>query len=214
MEKPVIIFGSKGIAKAALEIFNSNDVVVYGFLDDDTETHNTEINSIPILGSTDDHGYLKLIGKKCEAFIATDDNSLRKEYVEYLNDSRKVMPVNAIHQSATISISASLGHGNFVNAGVILSNDSTIGKHNIIHSKAVIEQEAVIEDFVQIGAGSVINSKVKIEEGAFIGSGVTIVSGVTIGKDARIGAGSVVVGNIEAKQTVFGNPAVSIEGKK
>ncbi|MEP1095256.1 MAG: acetyltransferase [Cyclobacteriaceae bacterium] len=211
MEKPVIIFGSTGLAKAALEIFNSNGIVVYGFLDDDKKTHNLEINSITVLGSTDDHGFLKLIGQKCEAFVATDDNKLRKRHVDYLIETRKVMPMNAIHESATISESSEIGHGNFINAGVILSNDSRIGQHNVINSRVLIEQETNISDFIQIGAGSVINSGVVIEEGVFIGSGVTIVSGVTVGKNARIGAGSVVVGDVEKNKTVFGNPATEIK---
>ena len=211
MDKPVIIFGSTGIAKAALEIFNSNSIVVYGFLDDNEDHRDQEINSVPVLGSTDDHGYTKLIGQKCEAFIATDDNGLRKEYVEYLTDTRKVMPINAVHQSAIISDSFVLGHGNFLNAGAILSNDSKIGNHNIINSKVLIEQEVEIGDFVQLGAGSIVNSRVKIEDEVFIGTGVTIVSGVTIKKGARIGAGSVVVGDVEAGKTVFGNPAVEVK---
>ena len=211
MEKPVIIFGSTGLAKAALEIFNSNNIVVYGFLDDDEQTHNTEINTVSVLGATDDHGFTKLIGQKCEAFVATDDNALRKEYVEYLMETRKVMPMNAVHQTASISDSFSIGHGNFVNAGAILSNDSKMGNHNVINSKAIIEQEVEIGDFVQIGAGSIINTKVKIENEVFIGSGVTIVAGVTIEKGARIGAGSVVVGDVKKGKTVFGNPAKPIE---
>ena len=68
MDKPVIIFGSKGIAEAALEIFESNGVVVYGFLDDDKSLHGTEINAIPVLSDTEDHGYLKLIGGKMRSF--------------------------------------------------------------------------------------------------------------------------------------------------
>jgi len=210
MDKPVIIFGSTGIAKAALEIFNSNDIIVYGFLDDDESTHGNEINTVSVLGSTDDHGYTKLIGQKCEAFVATDSNELRKEYVEFLIDSRKTMPTNAIHQSAIISEAFFIEHGNFINAGVILANDGKMGSHNIINTRASIEQETEIGNFVQIGAGSVINSKVKIEDEVFIGSGVTIVSGVTIGKGARIGAGSVVVGDVKPGKTVFGNPAVEV----
>lgn len=210
MEKPVIIFGSTGIAKAALEIFNSNNIVVYGFLDDDENTHNTEINSVSVLGATDDHGFTKLIGQKCEAFIATDDNALRKEYVKYLVETRKVMPMNAVHGAATISDSFSIGHGNFVNAGAVLSNDSKMGNHNVINSNTTIEQEVELGDFVQVGAGSVINTKAKIEDEVFIGSGVTVVAGVTIEKGARIGAGSVVVGDVKKGQTVFGNPAVEV----
>lgn len=211
MEKPVIIFGASGIAKAALEIFNSNNIVVYGFLDDDPNQHEKEINTVSVLGSTDDHGLTKLIGQKCEAFVATDNNDERKEYVEYLKDSRKVMPMNAVHQSANISDSFAIGHGNFVNAGVILANDGKMGDHNIINSSVTIEQEVEIKNFVQIGAGSIVNSKVKIEDEVFIGSGVTVVAGVKIGKGARIGAGSVVVGDVKAGQTLFGNPAVVVK---
>lgn len=213
MEKPVIIFGASGIAKAALEIFNSNNIIVYGFLDDNEELHNTEINTVSVLGATDDHGFTKLIGQKCEAFVATDDNTLRKDYVDYLTETRKVMPTNAVHQNAVISDSFSIEHGNFINAGVILSNDSKMGSHNIINSRSIIEQEVEIGSFVQVGAGSIINTKVKIEDEVFIGSGVTVVAGVTIHKGARVGAGSVVVGDVEAGQTVFGNPAIDISKK-
>jgi len=211
MEKPVIIFGAKGLAKAALEIFNSNNIVVYGFLDDDESIHQSEINNVAVLGATDDHGFTKLIGQKCEAFVATDDNSLRKEYVEYLTQTRKVMPMNAIHQRAYLSSSFSIGHGNFINAGAILSNDGKMGNHNVINSGVIVEQEVEIGNFVQIGAGSVINTKVKIADEVFIGSGVTIVAGVNIEKGARIGAGSVVVGDVKKGQTVFGNPAMEVK---
>ena len=211
MEKPVIIFGASVIAKDALDIFNSNSIVVYGFLDDEEENHGKEINTVSILGSTDDHGFTKLIGQKCEAFVATDDNELRKEYVDYLKDTRKVMPMNAVHQTATISGSFAIGHGNFINTGAILSNDGKMGDHNVINSRVTIEQEVEIKNFVQIGAGTIVNSKTKIEDEVFIGSGVTIVSGVKIGKGARIGAGSVVVGDVEAGKTVFGNPAVEVK---
>ena len=62
MDKPVIIFGAKGIAKSALEILQSNDIIVFGFLDEDKTTHDQTINDIPVLGAPDDHGFLKLIG--------------------------------------------------------------------------------------------------------------------------------------------------------
>lgn len=210
MDKPVIIFGSKGIGRAALEIFKSNGVVVYGFLDDDAEMHGQEIEDVTVLGNTDDHGFLKLIGQKTEAFVATDDNKLRKSQVKKLMESRKVMPTNAVHKQATISESAAIGHGNFINARAVLGANVTVGQHCIINSAAVIEHGSKLGDFVQIGAGSVINSDVTIENEAFIGSGVIVVSGVTIGKKARIGAGSVVISNVEEGETVFGNPAVKI----
>ena len=211
MEKPVIIFGAKGIAKSALEIFQSNEVTVYGFLDDDKSTHEQTINDVPVLGLMDDHGFTKLIGQKCEAFIAFDDYKIRTNLTKMLIESRKVMPVNAIHNNALVTKSADMGHGNFINAGSIIGSGSVIGQHCIIHSGVIIEQDVVIDDFVQIGAGSIVNAEVIIEKKAFIGTGVVIVAGITIGAGARIGAGSVVIADVAKKETVFGNPAAKIK---
>jgi sugar O-acyltransferase (sialic acid O-acetyltransferase NeuD family) len=207
MEKPVIILGAKGIAHPALEIFNSNRVIVYGFLDEDEKLHGTEINTVTVLGRTEDEGFLKLIGQKCEAFVAVDDTKYRKFLVEMLLENRKVQPVNAIHQSAYISTDAAIGHGNFINAQVTIGAAAVIGSHCILHTGSIVDHTAKLGDFVQVGAGTIINSEVTIGEGAFIGSGVTIVSGITVGKNARIGAGSVVTKNVPAFTTVFGNPA-------
>lgn len=211
MEKPVIIFGAKGIGKSALEIFKSNSIVVYGLLDDASDLHGTEIDNVPILGKTDDHGFIKLIGQKCEAFVATDDNNLRKKQVKMLIDSRKVMPTNAVHRQALIADSATIGHGNFINARVVLGPDTEIGQHCLIHSGAIIEHTAKVGDFAQIGAGAIVNPGVEIGREAFIGSGALIVSGVKIGKKARVGAGSVVISDVKDGATVFGNPAAVIE---
>ncbi|GAB3648182.1 acetyltransferase [Echinicola sediminis] len=211
MEKPVIILGAKGIAHPALEIFNSNDVVVYGFLEEDEKLHGTEINTVPVLGNPEDDGYLKLIGKKCEAFVAVDDNKYRQFLVKLLNERRKVQPVNAVHQTAYISTDAAIGHGNFINARVNIGAGTTVGNHCIFHSGALVDHGATLGDFVQVGAGAVINSGVSIGKGAFIGSGVTLVSGVKVGENARIGAGSVVIADVEEESTVFGNPAAPVK---
>ena len=64
MDNPVMIFGAGFLGRAAKEIFEGNGNVVYGFLDDSKNLHSTEIDNAPVLGSTDDDGYLKLIGKK------------------------------------------------------------------------------------------------------------------------------------------------------
>jgi sugar O-acyltransferase (sialic acid O-acetyltransferase NeuD family) len=210
MDNPVMIFGANGMGQAAMEIFESNQVVVYGFLDDDKEKHGTELNGISVLGKTDDDGYLKLIGKKCEGFIAVDDRALRKGLVKLMMERRKKMPVNAIHRNAEIAPSAHIGHGNFINTGVVVGSNAKVANHCIVNAGSVIDFGAQLGDLVQIGAGSVIGSEAEIGENVFIGTGVTIVPGVKIGKNARIGAGSVVIGEVAAGKTVFGNPAAEV----
>ncbi|MDH4059114.1 MAG: NeuD/PglB/VioB family sugar acetyltransferase, partial [Cyclobacteriaceae bacterium] len=206
MENPVLIFGANYIGRAAKEIFEGNGNVVYGFLDDNKELHGKEVDGVMVLGSIDDDGFLKLVGKKCDAFVAVDDNRLRKSIVKTLNEERKAQPVNAIHSSANISSNASVGHGNFIDAGVKIAVGAKLGNFCILQTGAIISVESAVGDFVQLGAGSVINSGSIVENEVFIGSGVTIVSGITIGKGARVGAGSVVIGPVKAGETVFGNP--------
>lgn len=210
MDNPVIIFGASEMGRAALEIFESNGVVVYGFLDDDATKHGQELSGISVLGNTDDDGFLKLIGKKCEGFIAVDDRQLRKGLVKLMLDRRKKMPVNAVHRNAEIATSAHIGHGNFVNNGVVIGANAKVGNHCLLNTNSTVDFSVKLGDLVQVGAGSIVGNEAEIEDNVFIGSGVTIVPGIKIGKGARIGAGSVVIAEVKANTTVFGNPAKEV----
>lgn len=210
MENPVLILGAGYIGRQAKEILESNGNVVYGFLDDNKKLHNTEIDNVTVLGSTDDEAFLKMVGKKCDVVVALDENKVRKSLVALLNEEYKAQPVNVIPATANIPSSTDMGHGNFVDHGVKFGPGSSIGNHCILQANVIIGTEAKLGDFVQVGAGSIVNAGSEIEEGVFIGSGVTIVSGITIGKGARVAAGSVVMTHIHAGETFMGNPAEKV----
>lgn len=207
MDKPVIILGAGSIGKSAMEAFISNNVLVYGFLDDDTTLQGKEIGDVEVMGSLEDSNYLSVIGGECEVFVAMEEIEMRRNIVHMLRDDRKVMPINAIHDTANLASSAQIGHGNYIGAGVIIGSYTILENHLIINSGAVINHDVKLGDYVQVGAGTIINSGVEIENEVFIGSGVTIVDGIKIGNGARIGAGSVVIKNVDEGETVFGNPA-------
>lgn len=205
-----MILGAGSLGQTALDIFQRNNVVVYGLLDDNKNLHGNEFGSVSVLGETDDDGFLKLIGQKCEVCVAIADIRVRKRLVKLLNERRKVQPVNAIHDTAIVAQSASIGHGNLIAARVVVNPAAQVGQHCVIQAGAIIETGAKLSDYIHVGTGVLINSSAVIEEGVFIGTGATIVSGVTVGKNARIGAGSVVVENVAAGSTVFGNPAQKV----
>ncbi len=211
MQNPVVIFGAGTLGRLALDIFNSNNVLVYGFLDEDVKLHNTSISEVVVLGDTMDDGFLKIIGNKTEAFVAIENQTHKEKLVKMLQDRRKTMPVNALHAQAFISEDAELGYGILVGAKSVVNPGTKIGNHVIINSGVVIDTLASIEEFVEIGSGAIINAEVEIEYGVFIGSGAIILNGIKIGKNARVGAGSVVIADVKAGDTVFGNPAVSIK---
>lgn len=211
MAKPVLILCATNLGKAALDIFKSNEVVVYGFLDDDKKLTGTEIDDLTVLGTTEDESFLKIIGKNCDVFIASDDNAWRARVIKNIKETRKAMPVNAIHKNAHIAPTSIIHHGCLINQNVQVGSNSEIGNHCILHTGAIVDFSSKIGDFVQIGAGSVIGSGVQVGDHAFIGSGATIVSGVKIGEGARVGAGSVVISDVKKGETVFGNPAAVIK---
>jgi sugar O-acyltransferase (sialic acid O-acetyltransferase NeuD family) len=210
MENPVMIIGAKATGTLALDAFASNDVVVYCFLDDDSALRGQEVLTVSVMGATDDDQFLKLLGKQCEVFVATEDVASRRTLTKLLRERYKVAPVNAIHRTATVSEYAWLGHGNFVGAGAIVGPGAHVSDHCYLGARSVIEPEAKIEEFVQLGAGVLIGPGAVIETGAFIGAGAVIPGTIKVGKNARVGAGSVVVGDVPANATVFGNPAKQV----
>ncbi len=207
MNKPIIILGTGSIGKSAMEAFQSNDVLVYGFLDDDDSFKGKEIGEVEVMGKLDDQSYLSVIGSECEVFVAMEEIEVRRNLVEMLITERKVMPVNAIHDSATLASSAQIGHGNYIGAGVIIGSYAELKSHLIVNSGAIINHDVKLGNYVQVGAGTIIDSGAQIEDEVFVGSGVTIVAGIKVGHGARIGAGSVVIKNVDEGETVFGNPA-------
>lgn len=207
MNKPIIILGAGSIGKSAMEAFTSNNMIVYGFLDDDTTLQGKEIGEVEVMGKLDDQNYLSVIGSECEAFVAMEEIEVRRSLVQMLIEDRKVMPVNAIHETAILATSSDIGHGNFIGAGVIIGSYSELKSHLIINPGAIINHDVKLGNYTQVGAGSVINSGVRVDDEVFIGSGVTIVSGIKVGAGARIGAGSVIIKDVDEGQTVFGNPA-------
>lgn len=210
MQNPVLIFGAGTLGKIALDIFNRNNVLVYGFLDDDKKLHNTEIGEIVVLGETDDDGFLKIVGQKTESFVAISNIKVKKKIVEILNERRHVMPVNAIHDRSVVSENAVIGHGNLVMANAVVNPFAKIGNHCIIQSGVVIDTDANVADYVTIASGAMINAGAELAEGAFIGSNAVIVTGIKVGKNARVGAGSVVIEDVPDNATVFGNPAKKV----
>jgi sugar O-acyltransferase (sialic acid O-acetyltransferase NeuD family) len=207
---PVIIIGVNPFGLEVAHIFQKNDVVVYGFLDDDPKKKDTSIGEIPVLGTADDESYFKLIGKNCGVFVALENPTERKKMIELILDEREVKPVNAIHPSANIADVKSLAYGVFIGSGAQILPETKLGDHVIIGSGAIVETGAQIADFASIGAGSVIGKEAIIENNAYVGIHSTIVGSVKVGKSATVGAGSVVIENVGASKRVFGNPAKAL----
>lgn len=210
MSKPVIIFGTGGLARTALNIFEQNEVLVYGFLTEDETEVGEEINRIMVMATVDDDVFIRKSTKEADVFVALEDQSEREEMIHTLIKKHKKMPTNAIHRSAQLANDLSMGYGNLIQAGVSIGAAVELGNHNVIGSGTQIDYQVKLEDFVRLGAGCVVSAKVHLASQVLVGSGAVISGGVKVGKNAKIAAGSVVLRNVKEEAAVFGNPAQEV----
>lgn len=191
------LFGASGHAKVVMDIIEAQGDEV-GTLYDDAP-HCNDIHGHRVLQSNGNAASGPLIisigSCKVRQLIANRYN------VEY---------ATALHPSASISQSATIGEGSVVMPGAIINSDASIGRHCIVNTKASVDHECRIDDFVHIAPGATLSGNVSVGECTWIGVGACIKQGIKIGKNCMIGAGSVVVKDIPDNVIAYGNPCCII----
>jgi len=200
MSKEVIIVGYSGHAFVVVDALKSSGYEPVGYC----ETEEKKLNPYPIkhLGFEDNLSSIKSI----QFIVGIGDNNLR-EKVQLKLEQKGGIFVNAIHSSAIISSTVSIGNGNLISAGAVINSLTQIGNGVICNTKSVIEHECVVDDFVHIGPGTVLCGNVSVGKNTLIGAGSVVIPNIIIGKNVIIGAGSVVVKNVPDNSIIKGNPA-------
>jgi len=139
-------------------------------------------------------------------FVAVGNNVLRTRLSESVITMGYEM-VNAIHPSAVISPSATLGYGIAIMAGVIINANVSVGSLSIINTGAVIEHGCKIGRSVHVAPLSALAGNVSVGEMSNLGIGSRAIPGVSIGRHVTLGAGAVVIGDIADGLTCVGMPA-------
>lgn len=204
MSRRVVIIGASGHGKVVADIIRCSGDEVLGFLDDDTTLPNTFIG-LPLLGTVDSYK-----AYDAEFVIAIGNEKIRERITKKL----VVTWYTAIHPSAVIAESASIGEGSVVMANAVINPGSVVGKHCIINSSAVVEHDNRISDFVHVSVGAKLAGNVKIGKGTWIGIGATVSNNVNICGGCMIGAGAVVIKHIDEPGTYVGFPVWRIEMTK
>jgi len=203
---PVIIIGTGAEARVALDMCNTLEVLVYGFLTEDVEEIQKELNDILIvgeLGGKDAETLLK--EENTKLLLAVKDPDKRQEMVEELSSKRADI-ISLVHPAANVSPYAQIGNGSLVYAQAAVHANSMVGAYSLVMSGAVIAPDVVIGENVTIDSNATIGANVVIEDECVIGPGAVIQPGLTIGRESLIGAGTVVLTDIPENSTVFGNP--------
>ena len=201
------IIGAGGHGRVVLDILRSARASrVIGFLDANVTLAGCEIAGVPVLGSINHLPKLAAQYRVRHAIVAIGDNRVRRGYAKIVEDAGLEL-INAIHPSATVSPTASIGHNVVIAAGACVCTEASVGDCAILNTHAVVDHECEIGDAVHVCPGVVLAGRVRVGDGAFVGMGAKVIQCRTIGEDATVGAGAVVLNVVPPCATVVGVPA-------
>lgn len=206
MKSGIILVGCGGHSLVVYECFISLGKRIVGYCDK-TEVEKNPFD-IPYLGH--ELNLSSDLMRENDLFVAIGNNEIRdKVYNSLLK--LNVTFINAIHSSAVISPSSTLGSSVLIAPGVIVNAMTEIKSGVIINTNASVDHECHINNFSHIGPGATLCGNVSVGTNTLIGAGSVVREGITIGNNCIIGAGSVIVKNIPDNSIYFGNPAKQIK---
>ena len=204
-ETPAVIFGFGGLARELWGwIRNGGNAAlrarVQAFVID-AEPSVNRYDAVPVLTRA------KAIERgPMEYLLAVSDPAARRRISAEL-DAAGWTAGQYIHESTVIGVNLSIGKGTLVFPRCSLSSDATIGEHVLVNGGTAIGHDCVIGSYTSLLGGVSVNGGVIVGESVLVGAGAIIHPGRKIGDGAIVGMGSVVFRDVEAGQTVYGNPA-------
>ncbi len=208
----IIILGAGGHGRVVLDILQqAREHVVKAFLDSNQQLWGRRVDGVPVLGGPD--LLADLAAQDIEgAVVAIGDNGIRRQFADTV-DAAGLELVNAIHPSANLARTVTVGCNVVIAAGALVCAHCQVGDSVILNTGCIIDHESMIGTAAHVCPGVKIAGHVTVESGAFLGIGSTVIQNIRIGYDAVIGAGSVVIEDIEPMTTVVGVPARMIKNK-
>ncbi len=205
----VVGLGAGGHAKVVIELLRLNGgYEIVGLLDRKQELVGQMVLDVPILGN--DSLLDKLVSQGIQHFfvgLGSTGNIAPRRVLYELAHSMNMTPVDAIHPSAIISSSVTIGQGVTISANAVINSCAVLGDNIIVNTGAIIEHDCLLGNHVHIATGARLAGSVVVGEAAHIGAGATILQCIKIGQGAIVGAGAVVVKDVQPYTTVIGVPA-------
>jgi len=190
----VWIYGASGHGKVILDVLETRQIAVEGFLDDDERL--TDFEGYKVIRSA------AMKNTQADVVIAVGENATR----EKIAGNSTFNYITVIHPSAIISPGALIAEGTVVMARAVIQRGCKIGKHVIINTGALIDHDCTLGDYTHISPGTTLCGNVTVGEGTWVGAGSTIIQGVTLGRNVIIGAGSLILKDVPDNVLVVGNP--------
>ncbi|MDJ0836767.1 MAG: acetyltransferase [Acidobacteriota bacterium] len=200
--KDLFIFGCGGHAKVVSAVVEAEGVYrIAGYVE--TEVTADRFLDLPRISESE---YLAK-HKQTPLLVAVGENAIRGQVVRRLTLSGGLTYPTAVHPSAVIHPSVTLGRGTVVMPHVTINPDSRVGDFCVINTNAVLEHDCRLADLVSLAPSSTVCGGCTIGEGAYIGAGATIIHNRNIGAWSVLAAGSVATVDLGEMVVARGLPA-------
>ncbi len=201
-----VLLGGGGHARVVGECLRLIGMPVGGVCDDDpTPAAGEPPLSLATLGPLSllisDPGFLA----SRTWMLALGSLELRRRLLDALEGVGEA--ISAIHPSAKVSPSATIGEGTWVGPGAIVHTAAVVGEHAIVNSGAIVEHDCRVGENVHVAPGAAIGGDVRIGADTLVGIGARVLPGVRIGAGCVIGVGAAVVNDLADGARVVGVPA-------
>lgn len=200
MSEEIILIGASGHGKVIFDIIQAQGDTVIGFLDDNAVG---TCCGVPILGPVShapNYPHAKFI-------ISIGSNAVRARIAKELD----VRWHTAVHPSAVVSPSASIGEGTVVMANAVVQAEAMVGCHCILNTGCIVEHENKIADYVHLSPRVATGGNVSIGEGSHIGIGACVRNNINICDWCTVGAGAAVVSDLNEAGVYVGIPARKVK---
>ncbi len=207
LDRQAILIGYSGHGYVVADIAIENNYQIIGY----SEKAGIQKNpfNLEYLGDENQKDFIDAFWNKCYFLIGIGDNILRERIFKNLIDKGcHFLTLKSL--SSSISNTAVIENGTFINRNVSVNAFSRIGKNVILNTACIIEHDCIISDSVHIAPGAVLAGNVFVGERTFVGANCVIKQGIKIGNDVLIGAGAVIIKDIPNGEVVVGNPGHSI----
>ncbi|MBX3112566.1 MAG: acetyltransferase [Fimbriimonadaceae bacterium] len=201
MTPRIAIIGGGGHARVVVDLARALGRTIVGIFDDRPGQQGQSVDGCPVVGTLMD-----LVGRPrddFEAVVAIGANDVRLRVASECPTKWATL----VHPAATVSPSATLGHGTLVMAGAVVQPGTTLGDHVVVNTRASVDHDGVVADGVHIAPGATVCGGVHIGDGALVGAGAVLLPGARVGAWAVVGAGAVVRDEVPAAETWVGVPA-------
>ena len=136
------------------------------------------------------------------SIIAISTSVAARERFRTICDDYGIPLSNAIHPTASLSSSVTMGSGNVVCAFCHFGNNTMVGDNNFISAYNSYDHLNCVGNNISTGPGCMVSGSVTIDDNVRMGAGIFIEPLVHIGRNVGIASGSIITASIEPDHVV------------